>query len=193
MIKKLLIVILIITISVTGYYYKSYQALILGFKSNDRVPIIIEHGTAAKKIVQKLESKKIIDHSWPMLIYLRLNEEKKANLQAGNYILTRGTPITELVEILSNGQNNEIPIRILEGQTIVDIDSKLAKNKLIKPGEYIECAKKQDNKQTKEILAYILVNSLKLLHPFMPFVTETIYQTLPFKKEKFLMIENWPK
>ena len=59
--------------------------------------------------------------------------------------------------------------------------------------EYIECAKKQDNKQTKEILAYILVNSLKLLHPFMPFVTETIYQTLPFKKEKFLMIENWPK
>ena len=59
--------------------------------------------------------------------------------------------------------------------------------------KYIECAKKQDNKQTKEILAYILVSSLKLLHPFMPFVTETIYQTLPFKKEKFLMIENWPK
>ncbi len=59
--------------------------------------------------------------------------------------------------------------------------------------KYIESAKKQDNKETKEILAYVLVNSLKLLHPFMPFVTETIYQTLPFKKEKFLMVETWPK
>ena len=58
--------------------------------------------------------------------------------------------------------------------------------------KYIECAKKQNNKQTKEILAYVLVNSLKLLHPFMPFVTESIYQQLPFKQEKFLMIETWP-
>jgi len=38
-----------------------------------------------------------------------------------------------------------------------------------------------------------LVNSLKLLHPFMPFVTEAIYQNLPFKEGKFLMVENWPK
>ncbi len=59
--------------------------------------------------------------------------------------------------------------------------------------EYIECAKKQNNKQTKEILAYVLVNSLKLLHPFMPFVTESIYQQLPFKEGKFLMIETWPR
>jgi len=58
--------------------------------------------------------------------------------------------------------------------------------------KYIECAKKQNDKQTKEILAYVLVNSLKLLHPFMPFVTESIYQQLPFKQEKFLMIETWP-
>jgi len=58
--------------------------------------------------------------------------------------------------------------------------------------KYIEAAKKQDNLQTKQVLAYVLVESLKMLHPFMPFVTETIYQNLPFKKEKFLMIENWP-
>ena len=59
--------------------------------------------------------------------------------------------------------------------------------------KYIETAKKQDDDQTKQILAYILLNSLKLLHPFMPFVTETIYQQLPFKQKKFLMVENWPR
>lgn len=59
--------------------------------------------------------------------------------------------------------------------------------------KYIEEAKKQDNLQTKKILAFILLNSLKLLHPFMPFVTETIYQKLPFVKRDCLMVEEWPK
>jgi len=59
--------------------------------------------------------------------------------------------------------------------------------------KYIEKAKKQDDEKTKQILAYVLLNSLKLLHPFMPFVTETIYQQLSFKEKEFLMIENWPE
>ncbi|MFA5942256.1 MAG: valine--tRNA ligase [Candidatus Paceibacterota bacterium] len=41
-------------------------------------------------------------------------------------------------------------------------------------------------------LYYILENSLKLLHPFMPFVTEEIYQSLPTKDSQFLMIARWP-
>ncbi len=58
---------------------------------------------------------------------------------------------------------------------------------------YIEKTKKQDNKQTREILLYVLLTSLKLLHPFIPFVTEEIYQKLPIKdKKKSLMIEKWP-
>lgn len=58
---------------------------------------------------------------------------------------------------------------------------------------YIETAKKQADAQTKQILAQVLLSSLKLLHPFMPFVTETIYQKIPFKKKELLMIEIWPK
>jgi len=38
-----------------------------------------------------------------------------------------------------------------------------------------------------------LLNSLKILHPFIPFATEAIYQTLSFKKKELLMIEEWPK
>jgi valyl-tRNA synthetase len=66
---------------------------------------------------------------------------------------------------------------------------------------YIEAAKEQiygakgtkKAQRTQQILLYVLLNSLKLLHPFMPFITEEIYQNLPLKdKKKFLMIEQWP-
>lgn len=42
-----------------------------------------------------------------------------------------------------------------------------------------------------ESLYYILEGSLKLLHPFMPFVTEEIWSSLPGKRG-LLMVENWP-
>jgi len=59
---------------------------------------------------------------------------------------------------------------------------------------YIEASKKQlaDDalkENTKKLLSGTLVATLKLLHPFMPFVTETIYQKL--QAEKLLMIESW--
>jgi valyl-tRNA synthetase len=59
---------------------------------------------------------------------------------------------------------------------------------------YIEESKKQNSEKTKETLLYVLSTSLKLLHPFMPFITEEIYQNLPLKEKKeCLMIEEWPK
>jgi valyl-tRNA synthetase len=45
-----------------------------------------------------------------------------------------------------------------------------------------------------EVLLTILIESLKILHPFMPFITEEIYQQLPAKnKKECIMIESWPK
>ena len=41
-------------------------------------------------------------------------------------------------------------------------------------------------------LYYILENSLKLLHPFMPFITEEIWQSMPTKDTDFLMVARWP-
>ncbi len=59
---------------------------------------------------------------------------------------------------------------------------------------YIEAAKKQNDEKTKKILLYVLLTSLKLLHPFIPFITEEIYQKLPIKnKKRSLMIEKWPQ
>lgn len=49
-------------------------------------------------------------------------------------------------------------------------------------------------KQSRQYtLLAILRDSLKILHPFMPFVTEALYQQLPLKhKQPTLMIEHWP-
>lgn len=44
----------------------------------------------------------------------------------------------------------------------------------------------------QRMLLEILITSLKLLHPFMPFVTEEIYSKLPIKGKKLLLIEEWP-
>ena len=56
---------------------------------------------------------------------------------------------------------------------------------------YIEMSKLSNSLQTKVILVYILNSIIKLLHPFMPFVTEEIFQKLP-NKEISVMVSNWP-
>jgi valyl-tRNA synthetase len=58
--------------------------------------------------------------------------------------------------------------------------------------KYIEESKDKEDLDTKNTLAYLLLNSLKLLHPFMPFVTEEIYSNLPLKNKKMLLVEEWP-
>ena len=69
--------------------------------------------------------------------------------------------------------------------------------------KYIEETKDKEDIETKQTLAYVLINSLKLLHPFMPFVTEEIWSKLPTKdpeksqsdlgaSKKLLLVEEWP-
>ena len=59
---------------------------------------------------------------------------------------------------------------------------------------YIEFAKfNSESKTTKSVLCYILTGILKMLHPFMPFVTEEIYQMLPIKDSESIMISTYPE
>ncbi|MFA5720452.1 MAG: valine--tRNA ligase [Acholeplasmataceae bacterium] len=58
---------------------------------------------------------------------------------------------------------------------------------------YIEYAKlniKTHQESTNSTLYYVLTNILKLLHPFMPFVTERLYQDLT--NELSIMVSSWP-
>lgn len=54
---------------------------------------------------------------------------------------------------------------------------------------YIEASKSQPH---LPMLAYVLDSTLKLAHPFAPFVTETIWQTLAWEQGSILAVEPWP-
>ena len=60
---------------------------------------------------------------------------------------------------------------------------------LVKPRLY---AKDDSYIEAQQVLCFVLANSLKLLHPFMPFVTEEIFGYLPTGEES-IMISNWPE
>jgi valyl-tRNA synthetase len=55
---------------------------------------------------------------------------------------------------------------------------------------YIEASKVENN---TGLLAYVLESTLKIAHPFAPFVTETIWQTLAWEKDNFLATQLWPE
>ena len=58
---------------------------------------------------------------------------------------------------------------------------------------YIEMAKYSlDKESTKSTLCWVLLGIMKMLHPFMPFVTEEIYQMCPVKDAESIMISNYP-
>ena len=50
----------------------------------------------------------------------------------------------------------------------------------------------QANENAQKVLCYVLSNTMKLLHPFMPFITETIWQALPHDGES-IMVSKWPE
>ena len=63
---------------------------------------------------------------------------------------------------------------------------------------YIEICKTRLNGEdaaaadaARKVLVYVLDKALKLLHPFMPFITEELYQALPGSSET-IMTEKWP-
>ena len=66
---------------------------------------------------------------------------------------------------------------------------------------YIELSKttlsnkdSEKNKVSQNVIVYVLENILKLLHPFMPFITEEIYQSLPhFEDKESIMISTYPE
>ena len=65
---------------------------------------------------------------------------------------------------------------------------------------YIEICKSRLNGEdetakntARSVLVYVFTNTLALLHPFMPFITEEIWQSLPHGESQSLMVTEWPK
>ena len=60
---------------------------------------------------------------------------------------------------------------------------------------YIEIAKTRlqtGDENVQKVLCYVLSGAMQLLHPFMPFITETIWQALPHEGSS-VMVSKWPE
>nr|WP_297171171.1 valine--tRNA ligase [uncultured Agathobaculum sp.] len=60
---------------------------------------------------------------------------------------------------------------------------------------YIEIAKtrlQSGDRKVQQVLCYVLSGAMQLLHPFMPFITETIWQALPHQGAS-VMVSAWPQ
>ena len=62
--------------------------------------------------------------------------------------------------------------------------------------KYIELVKKQENLDDRAaalgVLRYVYTTCLKLLHPFMPFITEEIWGSINANNKKPLIVTEWP-
>lgn len=146
--------------------------------------------------------KKFITKIWNMARFILLMRERQENR------------IPDYSE-LANDSLAETDRLILEklAVTIKAIDTNLEKYRFDDAAEllyqfvwhdiadnYLEDVKNRENAATGlSVLTYVFTQSLKLLHPFMPFVTEKIYQSLKEEnavastESSLIMVAEWPK
>ncbi len=58
--------------------------------------------------------------------------------------------------------------------------------------KYIELSKFYNDNTTKSVLIKVITDIVKMLHPFMPYVTEEIYSKLPIRETESIMISKYP-
>ncbi|MSU74902.1 MAG: valine--tRNA ligase [Candidatus Magasanikbacteria bacterium] len=164
-------------------------ALVFSTAAGNDIPLAEDKVKGMKHFANKL---------WNIARFVLTNlEVSKLQISSSKSIETKTeadkTIILELQQTIEGVTSGLEAFRLHEAaQTIYDfVWHKLA-------DVYLEASKTQlvdeafaDN--TKKILLHNLIMSLKLLHPFMPFVTEAIWSEMYGKeKEKLLMIQKWP-
>ncbi len=117
---------------------------------------------------------------------IKLPETEKLALE-DKWILTRFNELAR--SVTSNLDKYEVGVALSEiygftWDVFCDWYIELAKTRLGESGT-------EANLTCQNVIAYVLVGTLKLLHPFMPFITEEIYGSIPHEKES-IMIDTYP-
>jgi valyl-tRNA synthetase len=133
----------------------------------------------------KLEaSRKFANKLWNIARFIEMNELKSLDTQKNENDDEMFKKIQELTKGVSKDLDN--------------YNFNFAAEKLYEfawhefADKYIEDVKNRINKDSYQVLKSSFTTILKLLHPFMPFVTEEIYQKLNGEGES-IMISQWPK
>jgi len=135
------------------------------------------------------------------------NMARFMNLMFEQYEKEQGGEIPWADEIKDKWTDEDKNILSGLNKTIVLVDESLEKYRFFDASEaiyhfmwedlaakYIEQVKGREDKDVAlSVLRHVLINCMKLLHPFMPFVTEEIWGYIPRKRNEPLVISTWPK
>ncbi len=139
---------------------------------------------------EKIESSwNYINKIWNISRYVLMNVDKKYEIDYENLETVDKWILSELSETIKSIDKYYDKYEFVEVARILYQFSKETF-----AAWYVEMSKVtlgSESKQTEAVLLHVLESILKLLHPFMPFVTEEIYQMLPGSGESIL-IASWP-
>src|SRR5258708_4282972 len=171
--------------------------------SSDAVRFALVYGNATG-VEQSLSysnleaARKFTNNLWNMPLFIEMKRISNFKFQISNF---------KELEIIAKKGNDKTMIKKIEDlakevtRYIDGYQFNLAAERLYEftwhefADKYIEDVKNRIDENSYVILTTLYIVLLKLIHPFMPFVTEEIYglQDLWQKAEKPLMIETWPE
>lgn len=133
---------------------------------------------------------------WNASRFVLMNMEgyEPINIEEDNLTLVDRWIISRLNETITDVTNNlemydygEAAKKLYEfiWDDFCDWYIELAKPRLFRPVNNVEKLVVQN------VLHDVLIDTLRILHPFMPFITEEIYQNMP-KHNQTIMLDNWP-
>ncbi|MDK2810539.1 MAG: valyl-tRNA synthetase, partial [Petroclostridium sp.] len=135
---------------------------------------------------------KIWNASRFVLMNLEINENKLPELEKltleDKWILSRYNNLVK--EVTDNLDKFELGIAVQKLYDFIWDEFCDWYIELVKPRLYDK--QSTSRLEAQYVLTYVLSNTLKLLHPFMPFITEEIWKHLPHEGES-IMISAWPK
>ncbi|MDD3794028.1 MAG: endolytic transglycosylase MltG [Candidatus Gracilibacteria bacterium] len=149
--SKIIRFIILFMIFFSGYHYINYNKFLSKPIILEDKFIEIKYGDNFSNLGNKIN---VLDNAYYK--YYIKNNKPDFELQAGNYMISSGSTIDNLIESLNKPINNEISITILEGRNIYDIDEVLNKKGLIDAGEYINYVTDSEK-----------INALKEFFPFL--------------------------
>ncbi|MCK4525130.1 MAG: class I tRNA ligase family protein [Candidatus Andersenbacteria bacterium] len=148
-------------------------------------------GNDIKMYEEKIEGyRNFVNKLWNISRFIIMNQESEIKNYEIDYdnLTLADKWILEHLEILKYNVNNSL--ENYQFSFAIDGDDSIRGFMWNKFADwYLEVSKIQGKNDA--VLIYILETLLKLCHPFIPFVTEQIWQEMG--KEKLLMIEKWPK
>lgn len=130
-----------------------------------------------------------INKIWNASRYVLMNTEDLKEIDLSNLTTSDKWMLTKLNKTIKNVRKN-----------MDKYDFNIVGNELYKfiwedfCDTYIEYSKVNiDNVSTKSALILVLTDIIKMLHPFMPYVTDEIYESLPVKHHENIILSNYPK